>query len=99
MDVRKGVAMFRKTNVAILGVIENMTGEIFGKGGGEEAAKQFQVPYLGDIPLDRQIREAGDVGTPVVLSHPDSPAAKAFASAAQHVVDTLAQEVQNRERE
>ncbi|MBP9865615.1 MAG: Mrp/NBP35 family ATP-binding protein [Candidatus Omnitrophica bacterium] len=83
MDVRKGVAMFRKTNVPILGVIENMTGEIFGSGGGRKAAEQFGVPFLGEIPLDKRVRENGDQGSPIVLSHPDSEAAKAFMQAAQ----------------
>lgn len=82
MDVRKGVAMFRKTNVPILGVIENMTGEIFGRGGGRKAAEQFGVPFLGEIPLDKRVRENGDQGSPIVLSCPDSEAAKAFMQAA-----------------
>jgi len=82
MDVRKGVAMFRKTNVPILGVVENMTGEIFGRGGGRKAAEQFEVPFLGEIPLDKRVRENGDQGSPIVLSHPDSEAAKAFMQAA-----------------
>jgi ATP-binding protein involved in chromosome partitioning len=82
MDVRKGVAMFRKTNVPILGVIENMTGEIFGHGGGRKAAEQFGVPFLGEIPLDKRVRENGDQGRPIVLSHPDSEAAQGFIQAA-----------------
>lgn len=82
MDVRKGVAMFRKTNVPILGVIENMTGEVFGRGGGRKAAEQFEVPFLGEIPLDKRIRENGDQGSPIVQSCPDSEAAKAFIQAA-----------------
>ncbi|MBI3313962.1 MAG: Mrp/NBP35 family ATP-binding protein [Candidatus Omnitrophica bacterium] len=82
MDVRKGIAMFRKTQVPILGIVENMTGEIFGKGGGDKAAREFQVPYLGDVPLDGQVRESGDQGKPVVLSHPEKPSAKALMKAA-----------------
>jgi len=82
MDVRKGVAMFRKTNVPILGVIENMTGEIFGRGGGRKAAEQFGVPFLGEIPLDKRVRENGDQGSPIVSACPDSEAAKAFMQAA-----------------
>ncbi len=83
MDVRKGIAMFRKTEVPILGIIENMTGEVFGKGGGRKAALQYKVPFLGEIPLDSRIREGGDKGTPIVLSVPDSPAARGFMKAAE----------------
>lgn len=89
MDVRKGIIMFRKTEVPILGVIENMTGEIFGKGGGRKAAEQFQTAFLGDIPLDGRIREGGDAGTPVIRSLPDSPAAQAFVKAAEAVENAL----------
>ncbi len=89
MDVRKGVAMFRKTNVPILGVVENMTGEIFGSGGGRNAAVQFQVPFLGEIPLDRRIREGGDKGAPIVLSDPDSPAGLAFSQAAGSLMEII----------
>lgn len=91
MDVRKGVAMFRKTNVPILGVVENMTGDIFGQGGGKKAAQQFEVPFLGEVPLDKRVRENGDLGSPVVLSHPDSEAAKAFLQAAALLEQTFTQ--------
>lgn len=90
MDVRKGIAMFRKTEVPILGVIENMTGEIFGRGGGKKAAEQLQVPFLSEIPLDAKIRQGGDAGDPVFLSHPESQAAKAFLQAADTVIQNLA---------
>ena len=89
MDVRKGVAMFRKTNVPILGVIENMTGEIFGKGGGRAAAEQFQVPFLGEITLDRKIREGGDAGKPILMTSPDSQAAQEFTKAAHYLIESL----------
>ena len=83
MDVRKGIAMFRKTEVPILGIIENMTGEVFGKGGGRKAASQYEVPFLGEIPLDGRVREGGDNGVPIVLSTPHSPAAQSFMKAAE----------------
>ena len=83
MDVRKGIAMFRKTEVPILGIIENMTGEIFGKGGGRKAALQYEVPFLGEIHLDGRIREGGDIGKPIVFSNPDSPGAQSFMKAAE----------------
>lgn len=87
-DVRKGMMMFRKVNVPILGIIENMSffvcghcgerTEIFSYGGGEKAAEKYQVPFLGRIPIDPEIRAGGDAGTPLVVQHPDSPQAKAF---------------------
>ncbi len=85
MDVRKAVQMFRKTEIPILGVIENMAGEIFGSGGGEKAAAEFSVPFLARIPLEPAVREGGDAGKPVVLSKPDSAAAQSFKQAAARV--------------
>ena len=92
MDVRKGIAMFRKTEVPILGVIENMSGDIFGRGGGKKAAEQFQAPYLGEIPLDGRIREGGDQGKPIVLSAPESPAGQGFLKAAESLGRSLSRE-------
>lgn len=92
-DVRKGLMMFKKVNVPLLGVIENMSffvcghcgerTEIFSFAGGERAAKKFEIPFLGRIPLDPAIREGGDAGMPVVVSAPDSPLTLAFRSAAE----------------
>ena len=89
-DVRKGVMMFKKVNVPLLGMIENMSfflcghcGErtdIFSFAGGERAAEKFDVPFLGRIPLDPAIREGGDAGTPLVVADPDSPQTQAFRS-------------------
>ncbi len=90
MDVRKGILMFQKTEVPILGVLENMTGEVFGRGGGSSAAAQFKVPFLGEIPLDAVIRTGGDSGRPVFLSAPESAAAEAFRHAAEVLVENLA---------
>lgn len=89
-DVRKGVMMFKKVNVPLLGVIENMSfficghcgerTEIFSFAGGERAAEKFDVPFLGRIPLDPAIREGGDAGTPLVVADPGSPQTQAFQS-------------------
>ncbi|MBI3307331.1 MAG: Mrp/NBP35 family ATP-binding protein [Candidatus Omnitrophica bacterium] len=89
MDVRKGIAMFRKTNVPILGIIENMTGEIFGSGGGEKAAAEFEAPYLGSIPLDGRVREGGDQGKPVVMDASERPSARAIIRAAEMLNQTI----------
>jgi len=94
-DVRKGLMMFKKVNVPLLGVIENMSffvcghcgerTEIFSFAGGERAAQKFEIPFLGRIPLDPAIREGGDAGMPIVVSVPDSPLTQAF----QGVAETL----------
>jgi Mrp family chromosome partitioning ATPase len=88
LDVRKSIAFARAVKMDILGVIENMSGfvcphcgqetAIFKVGGGEAAAKELGLPFLGRIPLDPRIVIGGDAGTPFVLEHPESPAAKAF---------------------
>ncbi len=90
--VRKGIAMFQKVNVPILGIVENMsyfttpTGErveIFGHGGGQAEAARQQVPFLGEVPLFTEIREGGDRGEPVVVSAPGKPAGQAFIKVAE----------------
>ncbi len=77
-DALRGVAMFETLNVAILGVVENMTGEFFGTGGGEKLAEQRNLTFLGRLPMAAAIREGGDYGRPIVISAPDSEAGKAF---------------------
>jgi ATP-binding protein involved in chromosome partitioning len=90
--VRKGMAMFHKVNVPILGIVENMSYfttpdgqrvEIFGHGGGKQEAVRQQVPFLGEVPIFIEIREAGDRGMPIVVSAPNHPAAKAFIQIAE----------------
>ena len=94
-DVRRALKMFEQVNVPLLGVIENMsyfvapdTGnryDIFGAGGGSEFADEMGVPFLGEVPLGIEVREAGDAGIPVVVSNPDSPQAKAFRIVSEEV--------------
>jgi ATP-binding protein involved in chromosome partitioning len=98
-DVRRGVRMFEKVNTRILGIVENMSGyecpkcgevvEIFGKGGGEALAKDMDLPFLGAVPLDPQVREAGDAGVPSVAGAPDSPAGRALKRVAKAVREGL----------
>jgi ATP-binding protein involved in chromosome partitioning len=88
-DVRKAVNMFRQLEVPVLGVVENMTGAIFGQGGGEKMAEVFQVPFLGSIPLEAQVRECGDSGLPVVAGHPKSSISERFMKIAEAVRKTL----------
>ncbi len=84
-DARRGATAFKRLEVPIIGVIENMAGEIFGTGGGEKAAALMEVEYLGSVELDPRIRVGGDDGTPIVVSAPDSPAAIAFRQLARKV--------------
>jgi ATP-binding protein involved in chromosome partitioning len=98
-DVRKGMAMFQKVNVPLLGIIENMSffvcghcgerTEIFSHGGGERAAEKLGVPFLGRIPIDPAIRDGGDSGHPIVVADPASPQAEAFRNIAQKLIDRL----------
>src|SRR6266481_3542148 len=90
--VRKGIAMFQKVNVPILGIVENMSYftapsgervEIFGHGGGRMEAQRQNVSFLGEIPLFTEIRQAGDKGMPVVISNPKGPAAQVFIQIGQ----------------
>jgi ATP-binding protein involved in chromosome partitioning len=90
--------MFRQLDVPIFGVVENMSYlelpdgsrmDIFGAGGGERLANEAGVPYIGAIPMDPTVREGGDAGKPVVVSHPDSPVAKALSAIADDVVSKV----------
>jgi ATP-binding protein involved in chromosome partitioning len=99
IDARKGVTMFNKTQVPILGLVENMSmfvcpdcgssHAIFGHGGARETAEKLNVPFLGEIPLVPRIRETSDSGQPVSVSAPDSAEAKAFLDLARKVAAAL----------
>ncbi len=89
MDVKKGIAMFEKTKVPVLGIVENMTGEMFGSGGGRKLAETQQLPFLGEIPLQVAIRKKGDEGKPVVISEPESFEARAFLAIAEALLGVL----------
>jgi ATP-binding protein involved in chromosome partitioning len=100
IDARKGLAMFRKVEVPVLGIVENMSTfvcpncghetHVFRSGGGERTAKELGVPFLGSIPLDAEIAEGGDRGVPIVVQHPDGPHAAAFRRVAEAVTQSLA---------
>jgi ATP-binding protein involved in chromosome partitioning len=81
----RAASMARKTNMRLLGVVENMTGDVFGFGGGEALANQLGVPLLGTVPLDPLLREQGDLGEPVVTALPDSAAAEAIVAIAETI--------------
>jgi ATP-binding protein involved in chromosome partitioning len=88
-DARRAHALFQKVKVPTLGLIENMSGDVFGRGGGEAEAARLGVPFLGDLPLAAALREAGDAGTPLVASDPDGATARRFAVVAARVADVL----------
>lgn len=99
IDARKGLAMFRKVNVPVLGIVENMSyylcrhcgerEEIFGHGGGKKTAGMLGVPFLGEVPIDPKVVIGGDTGEPIVAAEPDSPAALAFKELARQVVEQV----------
>jgi ATP-binding protein involved in chromosome partitioning len=84
----RAALMARKTNMRLLGVIENMSGETFGSGGGERLAQELEIPLLGTVPLDARLREAGDAGEPLVESDPESEPARAIFQIAESVAAT-----------
>jgi ATP-binding protein involved in chromosome partitioning len=81
----RAATMAQKTGMRLLGVVENMTSEVFGAGGGERLAAEIGAPLLGSVPLDAALREAGDAGEPVVLRDPDSVPAQAIVEIARAV--------------
>jgi ATP-binding protein involved in chromosome partitioning len=81
----RAASMAQKTNMRLLGVVENMSGDVFGSGGGEDLAGELGVPLLGTVPLDPALREQGDAGVPVVSAQPDSVSARAIVAIAQEI--------------
>jgi ATP-binding protein involved in chromosome partitioning len=84
-DALRGLLTFEKLEVPIIGVIENMSGEIFGTGAGEKLAADYNTVFLGSVPMDAQIRIGGDSGEPVVVVHKESASAKALQEIARKV--------------
>jgi ATP-binding protein involved in chromosome partitioning len=95
LDAKKAISMFQTVNVPILGVIENMSSficpkckeetPIFGQGGVRKAAAAMNLPFLGEIPIDLQIRESSDQGSPIAASRPDSPQGRVFSDMAEKI--------------
>ncbi|ANM28763.1 hypothetical protein ABI59_02770 [Acidobacteria bacterium Mor1] len=98
-DAVKGVAMFRKVDVPLLGLVENMSyfacpgcgerSDIFGHGGGKDAARRLGIPFLGEVPLHPAIRDSGDRGEPVAAAQPEGPQGQAFNRVAHEVWNSL----------
>jgi ATP-binding protein involved in chromosome partitioning len=99
IDARRGIAMFQRVNVPVLGIVENMSyfqcpqcgtrTDIFGHGGARHEAERLQVPFLGEVPLHMTIREKSDAGLPVVATEPDGPHAAIYRGIAAKVRDQL----------
>ncbi len=99
IDAKKGIEMFRKVDIPVLGVVENMSAfrcpecghesAIFGSGGGERIAAEFATPLLGRLPLTMDIREQADGGTPTVVKNPDGDIAGLYRDAARHMTAEL----------
>jgi ATP-binding protein involved in chromosome partitioning len=99
IDARRGVAMFRRVNVPVLGIVENMSyflcpecgtrSDIFGNGGARKEAERQGVPFLGEVPLHMTIREKSDSGMPVVATEPDGPHAKIYREIAARVLEQI----------
>lgn len=100
LDARRGVAMFQKVEVPVLGIVENMAyfvcpncgthHDIFGHGGAALEAQRIGVPFLGEVPLEMKIRETSDAGLPVVATEPNGPHAESYLAIADRVLNTLA---------
>ena len=99
-DSRRAVRMYQKLKIPVLGLVENMsfyectncqhTADIFGHGGGEQAAHQMEIPFLGRLPLYQPIRIGGDRGIPLVIAEPDSAGTRAFIELAEATTAQLA---------
>jgi len=105
LDARKGLKMFEKVEVPVLGIVENMSTHlcsncgheehIFGDGGGRKMAEQFDVTFLGALPLDMRIREETDNGRPTVVAEPESTVAQSYRAIARRVAGKLSQQAKN----
>jgi ATP-binding protein involved in chromosome partitioning len=98
-DAMRGATAFKRLEVPIIGVVENMSGEIFGSGGGQDAARRLGVDFLARIPLDARIRTGGDSGEPIVTLAPDSETAREFRNFARVVAAKISVMVINPEPE
>ena len=89
LDATKAINFSRQMQKKVTGIIENMAGDIFGMGGGKKVAEKYNVPFLGSIPMDRNIVKCGDTGTPFVMEFKDSAAAKAFKDVVDNLQNTI----------
>lgn len=105
LDAKRSIEMFAKVEVPVLGIIENMSAmqcsvcgnhvAVFGSGGGERMAQSYQTKLLGQLPLDPQVREQGDIGTPIVLTQLQAPVVKSYFSIARALIESLSNKESN----
>jgi ATP-binding protein involved in chromosome partitioning len=88
----RAAVMAQKTNMRLIGTVENMSGDVFGHGGGRELAEELGVPLLGEVPLDARVREHGDLGTPLVIADPAAPTSQAIVALAEAIDATRREE-------
>jgi ATP-binding protein involved in chromosome partitioning len=98
-DVKRGIQMFNTVSVPVLGIIENMSGyicpqcdtatDIFGRGGAETMSELYDIPLLGEIPLDLKIRSGGDMGTPITISDPDTLPARSYREITKKILSLV----------
>jgi ATP-binding protein involved in chromosome partitioning len=86
----RAATMAQKTGMRVAGVVENMASDVFGSGGGEQLATELDVPFLGRVPLDARLREAGDAGVPLVIGDPESEPAQAMLAIARTIDESRA---------
>jgi ATP-binding protein involved in chromosome partitioning len=101
--VKRAIGFTRELHAPLIGIIENMSGfvcpkcgaefDVFGAGGGQKISEELSVPFLGKIPIDQKICEDSDRGTPFIIEHPDTPAAKSFMQMVNRIEDSLKQEL------
>ncbi len=101
LDVKKGAEMFKQVNAPLIGIVENMSfyvcpdcgksAEVFRRGGGQKESERLGIPLLGRIPLDPAVCDSGDLGAPLILSHPETSAAEEFKAIAATVTELLKQ--------
>jgi ATP-binding protein involved in chromosome partitioning len=98
-DTKRAVQMYRKLNIPVIGLLENMSffacpgcgreSDLFGRGGGERMAEDLSIPFLGAVPLQEPVRKGGDTGVPIVLGDPNSAPARALITAAERVAQQV----------
>jgi ATP-binding protein involved in chromosome partitioning len=101
--VKRAIGFTRELHAPLIGIIENMSGfvcpkcgaefDVFGAGGGQKISEELSVPFLGKIPIEQKICEDSDHGTPFIIEHPDTPAAKSFMRIINRIEDFLKQEL------
>ena len=89
LDATKAINFARHLQKNVVGIVENMSGDIFGRGGGKKAAEKYNIPFLGSVPLDGNIVKCGDEGVPFIIKHKDSEAAKAFEEVVNNLLKVM----------